>query len=186
MDDKFCILIQISLIVCSKWSIDNKSALGNGLPTNRRQFTTDQVKSDLISIALTHRGRVTHLCVGELTIIGSDNGLSPGRHQTIIWTNAGILLIETFSEKKIHLKMSSGRCRPSCISLNVLKLFVFVGHGDRRLRPRGPGLSIKSKWNHRCIFELVPQPTYPCLHKFCIRIFISTMPSLQGVAFGIT
>ena len=41
---------------------------------------------------LTHWGRVTHICVGNLTIIGSDNGLSPGRRQAIIWTNAGILL----------------------------------------------------------------------------------------------
>ena len=43
---------------------------------------------------LTHWGRVTHICVNELTIIGSDNGLSPGRHQAIIWNNAGLLLIE--------------------------------------------------------------------------------------------
>ena len=42
---------------------------------------------------LSHWGRVTHICVGKLTIIGSDNGLSPGRRQAIIWTNAGILLI---------------------------------------------------------------------------------------------
>ena len=42
---------------------------------------------------LTHWGRVTHICVSSLTIIGSDNGLSPGRRQAIIWTNAGILLI---------------------------------------------------------------------------------------------
>ena len=42
---------------------------------------------------LTHWGWVTHICVGKLTISGSDNGLSPGRHQAIIWTNAGILLI---------------------------------------------------------------------------------------------
>ena len=34
-----------------------------------------------------------HICMGNLTIIGSDNGLSPGRRQAIIWTNAGILLI---------------------------------------------------------------------------------------------
>ena len=27
------------------------------------------------------------------TSIGSENGLSPGRHQAIIWTNAGMLLI---------------------------------------------------------------------------------------------
>ena len=44
---------------------------------------------------LTHWGRVTHICVGKLTTIGSDNGLSPGRRQAIIWTNDGILLIRT-------------------------------------------------------------------------------------------
>ena len=72
--------------------------------------------------------------IGKLIIIGSDNGLSPGRRQAIIWTNAGLLLIgplETkFSEilikihissfKKMHLKLSSGKCRPSCLGLNVL------------------------------------------------------------------
>ena len=84
--------------------------------------------------SLTHWGRVTHICVIKLTIIGSDNGLSPGRHQAIIWINAGILLIRTlgtnFSEilseihtfafKKIHLKMSSGKRRPFCLGFNVL------------------------------------------------------------------
>ena len=34
------------------------------------------------------------MCVSKATIIDSDNGLSPDRHQAIIWTNAGILLIE--------------------------------------------------------------------------------------------
>ena len=42
---------------------------------------------------LTHWSRVTHIYVSTLTIIGSDICLSPGRHQAIIWTNAGILLI---------------------------------------------------------------------------------------------
>ena len=40
-----------------------------------------------------HWGRVTHICVSKLTIISSDNGLSPEGRQAIIWTNAGILLI---------------------------------------------------------------------------------------------
>ena len=35
-----------------------------------------------------------HICVSELTIIASDNGLLPGRYQAIIWTNAGILFFE--------------------------------------------------------------------------------------------
>ena len=39
---------------------------------------------------LAHWGRVTHTCISNLTIIGSYNGLSPGRHQAIIQTNAGI------------------------------------------------------------------------------------------------
>ena len=42
---------------------------------------------------LTHWGRVTHMWISKLTNIGSDNGLSPGRRQAIIWTNPGILLI---------------------------------------------------------------------------------------------
>ena len=33
---------------------------------------------------LTLWGRVTHICVGNLTNIGSDNGLSPGRRQATI------------------------------------------------------------------------------------------------------
>ena len=44
---------------------------------------------------LTHWGRVTHICFIKLIIIGSDNGLSPGRRQAIIWTSARILLIGT-------------------------------------------------------------------------------------------
>ena len=36
---------------------------------------------------------MTHIFVSKLTIIGSDNGLSPERRQAIIGTNAGILLI---------------------------------------------------------------------------------------------
>ena len=83
---------------------------------------------------LTHWGRVTHICVDKLTIIGSDNGLSPGRRQAIIWTNAGILLIgplgtnfsenligiQTFSFKKMRLKVSSAKWRPFCLGLDVL------------------------------------------------------------------
>ena len=42
---------------------------------------------------LTHCGRVTHICISKQTIICSDNGLSPGGRQAIIWTSAGIFLI---------------------------------------------------------------------------------------------
>ena len=87
---------------------------------------------------LTHWGRVTHICVGKLTILDSENGLSPERRQAIIETNDGILLIRTsgtnfseilseihaFSFKKIHLKTSSGKWWPSCLGLNELTLLM--------------------------------------------------------------
>ena len=64
---------------------------------SKKQCTSGSQLTPLIhsqlSLALTHWGRVTHICVGKLTTIASDNGLSPGRRQSIISTNAGILLI---------------------------------------------------------------------------------------------
>ena len=84
----------------------------------------------------THWGRVTHIWVGNLVIIGSDNGLSPVRRQAIIWTNAGKLLIWplgtnfseflieilTISVKKMRLKVSSAKWGPFCLGLNVLSM----------------------------------------------------------------
>ena len=78
-----------------------------------RNMTIESGNSLAFVVLLTHWGRVTHICVGNLPIIGSDND--------IIRTNAWILLIgplgtnssdilvgnQTFSFRKIHLKMSS-------------------------------------------------------------------------------
>ena len=76
---------------------------------------------------------MTHICVSKLTIIGSDNGLSPGRHQAIIWTNAGIMLIGTLEQTsgkscskffhlisrkciwKCRLEMAAILSRPQCV-----------------------------------------------------------------------
>ena len=99
------------------------------------KYVNFMLKNDILSIQLTHWGRVTHICVDKLTIIGSDNGLSPGRRQTIIWTNVRILLIgplganfseiliafQTFSFKKVHLNVSSAKWQPFCFGLNVFK-----------------------------------------------------------------
>ena len=73
-----------------------------------------------LSMYSTHWGRVTHIYVSDLTIIGSDNGLSPERWQSIICTNAVLLSsgplgtnfsqivfkIHTSSVKKSHVKLS--------------------------------------------------------------------------------
>ena len=113
--------------------------------------------------ALTHWGRVTHICVSKLTIIGSENGLTPGRHQAIIWTNAGILLVGplgtnfdqiliemyTFSFKKMHLKMSSEKWRPFCLGLNVLIYKTLVRHGLHEVLTHSYTSSQKVNINHR-------------------------------------
>ena len=75
-----------------------------------------------------------YICVTRLTVIGSENGLSSCRHQSIIWCNVGTFSIgplgtnfseilidtNTFSPRKMHLKMSSRKWRPFCLGLNVL------------------------------------------------------------------
>ena len=97
------------------------------LPSDEQPLT---LKSDM----LTHWGRATHICVSKLTIIASDNGLSPGRRQAIIWNSAGILSIGllgtnfseilikilTYSFKEMRLEVSSAKWRPFCLGLNVL------------------------------------------------------------------
>ena len=108
-----------------------------------------------VTRALTHWGRVTHICASKLTIIGSDNGLSPGRHQAISWTNVGILLIRTlgtnfseiigeihsFSFSKMHLKMSSAKWRLFGLGLSELSrrnLILFLTACVARVRGDPP------------------------------------------------
>ena len=87
---------------------------------------------------LTHWGRVMYICVHNLAIIGSDNGLSPGQCQAIIGSNAAILLIRTlgtnFNEiiSEIHTfsfqensvenvvcEMAAILCLPQCVKHHV-------------------------------------------------------------------
>ena len=69
-----------------------------------------------------------------VVLVGSDNGLSPGRRQAIIRTNDLIMLIGSLgtkfcdilikilrvSFKKMRMKGSSAKWRPFCLGLNVL------------------------------------------------------------------
>ena len=92
---------------------------------------------------LTHWGWVMHICVIKLTIIGSDNGLSSGRWQLIIWTNAGITLIgklvTNFSE--IHIIHS---IKKMCLSDYKFLFLAFFMHI--------PILLIKKALFMQCLF----------------------------------
>ena len=110
---------------------------------------------------------MTHICVSKLTIIVSDNGLSPGWRQAIIWTNDGILLIRplrtnfseiliefyTFSFKKIDLKMSSEKTpailsRPQCVKFRGVIVISALKFADSRTRRLGQNNVIRFYFRH--------------------------------------
>ena len=126
-----------------------------------------------VATELTHRGRAMHICVSKLTIIASDNSLSPGRRQAIIWNNVGILSIGlfgikfseisieilTFSLKKMRLKVSSAKCRSFCLGLNVLTLQVpwdilqdFVRHFFSRFWEQWKHIQNSQQFSQYCIY----------------------------------
>ena len=122
-------------------------------------------------MTLSHWGRVTHICVSKLTIIGSDNGLSTGRRQAIVWFNAGILLIgplgtnfseiyikiPTLSFKKMRLKVSSVKWRPLCLGLDVLMVAELM-----KITKFGKTIT-------RAIYNLVDWPIYVSIPQWIVQ-----------------
>ena len=90
---------------------------------------------------LTDWGRVTQVCVGKLTIIGSDTGLSSGRRRTLICTYIEILLMgpqgTNFNEILIEIHTFS-----YCVGLIVLRrgslIFSKARHQLFTDHPRSP------------------------------------------------
>ena len=75
-----------------------------------------------------------HICISNLAIICSDNGLSPGRLQAISWTNAGILLIGPLGANVSEIWIQTVVCemaailsRPQCVKTSLYG-FVITTH----------------------------------------------------------
>ena len=116
----------IAHFTCGVLSQGQASSEGHGsgvryeLTTLSSFYDTRELDLNFLFSSLTHW--VMHICVIGRTNIGSDNGLSPGWRQAIIWTNVEILFsrplgtnlneilieIHTFSFQQMCLKMSSG------------------------------------------------------------------------------
>ena len=91
----------------------------------------------LHGLTLNCYGKVVHIWFSNLTITGSDNGLSPGRRHAIIWTNDVMMLIEplgtnfngilieirTFSFKKMPLKMATFYLGPIVLFLAWIRKY---------------------------------------------------------------
>ena len=142
---------------------------------------------------LTHSGQVTHICVCKLTIIDSDNGLSPERHQAIIWTNARFLLIRpletNFSEILIEIyifllkkkafengvwKMASILSQPQCVnSMSPVGAHIrcWTGSSGRSAanhnRTNGNILSIKPAGNFSKTWNKTQTCWIPDSHENC-------------------
>ena len=143
-------------------------------------------------------------CVGKLTVIGTDNGLWPRQPQAIIWTNAGILLIgplrtnfseilirlQSFSFKKMHLKMSSAKWSPFCLGLKHKSCKI------RHLLNSAPSkvicqivISVNALWPsyaiwwYRCgstLAQVMPDGTKPLLEAMLTYRHLSTMVFIWG------
>ena len=63
-----------------------------------------------------HWGWVIHIYIGKLNIIVSDNGLSPGWRQVIIWIN--YIFIQENAFEKVFCKMAAILSQPQCVKSN--------------------------------------------------------------------
>ena len=118
--------------VCAWQYIYNESVLVSVMALCHQTMShyLNQCWPRLMTSAIQGHNELTHLphiyASVKWVSIDSDNGLSPGRCQPIIWTNTDILSIRTqgtyfneilfeiqiFSFKKMHLNMSSAKWRP--------------------------------------------------------------------------
>ena len=94
------------------------------------------------SIPSTHWGRVTHICVNNLALNGSKNGLPPFRCQAMISTDADLLLIG-----------------PLGLDFVVIWNEIFVQENNftisnTKRQPFYPVINVLTRWIDPMIFEL--------------------------------
>ena len=150
---------------------------------------------------------MTHICVSNLTATGSDNVLSPGRRQSIIWTNAGILLIGplgtnfseilieilTFSFTKMRLKVSSAKRRPFCLGLKVLSYALLLAHWilicrtlmqwNYTLLPWKPCVAFNIKQQHAIINHPIVLHGIPIIVNHALLYQKSLFPALETLHY---
>ena len=153
--DVFNLAILDGAMLTAKYVVQSFTSLMLTKPCSHNQFLNINYT--------THWGRVTHICVSELTITGSDNGLSPDRHQAIIWTSAGTLLTGPFSE--ILIKIQNFFIRKTASEKNVLcEIAAILGRGGG-----GGGVGLR-----------VNYLTHDCWSTICIKISSLTYAPASG------
>ena len=131
---------------------------------------------------------MTHICAGNLTIIGSDNGLSCGRRHANIRTSGVVssighvgttfsqivFEIRTFSFNKIDFKPSSTKWQPFYSGLNVCRLDTNISwlYAHFHCQKQKETKKIKPfQWEHTVLHG------YECLMHHCIAIWLGVNAS---------
>ena len=120
---------------------------------------------------LCHWGWLMHICVSKIILIGSNNGLSTVRCQAIIWTNAGIFLIETwgmnFSEILTEINIHSRKCISNCLLPNGI---YFIMKHESSLSLAFVGESTGDWWIPFTQIRLIT----------CFHLIMSSCSSMEG------
>ena len=122
-DQQSCCLLYVLLILEVWWYI----------LIAKMTFAANGERGQAVSFMLTHWYWVSIHASATEAIFGSDSGLSPFRRYYLnpYWQirtlginfSATLSDIQTFSFKKMRLKMSSAKWRPFCLGLNVLTVY---------------------------------------------------------------
>ena len=120
------------------WHLRKKKCFKSNLFTYQLGFHLEGFHILIVSLVtrrrwLTDWGWVTHICVNKKNLWFRWWFITlsvPSYYLNQCWKIVNWILINklqwnlnrnSFSFKEMHLKMSSGKCRPSCLVLNVLK-----------------------------------------------------------------
>ena len=96
--------------------------------------------------------RVMHICLDNLTIIGSDNGLSPGRCQAIIRTNAGILLIGPLEQTWVKFISKSKDFNSRKYTLNVVYKLAAILSRSHYVKYQQSEAELHETYSHLFVF----------------------------------
>ena len=102
----------------------------------------------IYELFFTQWGRVTHICVSKLTIIGSDSGLVPARHKPnqgwniLNWT-PGNKLVEIQTLEHVVCEMAAILSRPQCVYFpGANKLITYIWASKPNIYRMSSSLSI--------------------------------------------
>ena len=139
---------------------------------------------------------MTHICISKLTIIGSYNGLSPGRRQAIIWTNVNQcwnivnwtlrnkhqwnlnwnsnIFTQENAFKSVVCETASILSQPQCVDLRIVGPFQYkdVIYHYRNLNKN-------TRWSHDHLIYVMGIPI-PGILSLCRPIILAHLTDLHS------